>query len=314
MNSSADNSKHQFPNGVYPAMITPFHEDQSIDFEKVDQLTDFYIESGVAGIFAAGLSAEIMWMSNEEKIQLVERIVKKAAGRVPIIGTGITAGTLEEQAELIKQIHATGANSVAFSVCQLTEESDDDDVWIQQAESLLKLIPEDISLAFYECPMPYWRLLTDKGIEWAAQTGRFHFMKDTCCNIEVIRKRLDIIKGSPLQLFNANTETLLDSLNSGANGFCGIGANYQPELFVWLCEQFRNQPELASELHQFLDETLDLTEGKFYPVSAKEYLHQRGLDVSLFGRKLPPNIPEEFKTQLAGMLTEENNWKQKISG
>jgi 4-hydroxy-tetrahydrodipicolinate synthase len=313
MNSSSDKPKHQFPNGVYPAMITPFHEDQSIDFEKVDQLTDFYIESGVAGIFAAGLSAEIMWMSNEEKIQLVERIVKKAAGRVHVVGTGITFGTLEEQAELICRTHDTGADVVAFAVSQLAEESDDSDVWIQQAESLLKLVPDEIGLAFYECPLPYWRLLSDKDIEWAAKTGRFHFMKDTCCNIDVIRRRLDIIKGTPLQLFNANTETLLDSLNSGADGFCGIGANYQPELFVWLCDQFRNQSELASELHQFLDETLDLTEGKYYPVSAKEYLHQRGLDVSLFGRKLPPNIPEEFKTQLAGMLTEENHWKQKIS-
>ena len=80
-------------------------------------------------------------------------------------------------------------------------------------------------------------------IRYAANTGRFHFLKDTCCDAALIRQRLETIRGTNLQLFNANSATLLDSLQHGAAGFSGVMANFHPKLYAWLCENWKKEPE-----------------------------------------------------------------------
>ena len=52
--------------GVYPAMITPYNPDGTIDYEGVDKLVDWYIKNGCSGVFAACQSSEIYQLSMEE--------------------------------------------------------------------------------------------------------------------------------------------------------------------------------------------------------------------------------------------------------
>ncbi|MFV2069094.1 MAG: dihydrodipicolinate synthase family protein [Pirellulales bacterium] len=321
MNDSAnglpqdDPENHRCPKGSYPAMVTPFREDGTIDFDGVDRLTDWHVEAGVAGIFACGLSAEINWMQDAEKIALADRIVQRVAGRIPVVATAIRQGTIDDQAQLVCRMHDIGAEVVAISVCQLAEESEEDRVWIKRFNALVQQVPASIPLAFYECPLPYWRLLSDQTIDHVAQTGRFCFLKDTCCDIDTIRRRLDIIRDTRLQLFNANTPTLLASLGAGADGFCGIGANYFPELYAWICRHFADQSELASNLHQFLDSTFRLTEGEFYPVSAKWYVRERGVEIGLASRKLPDaTLPAKLIEDLNTIRTSEIEWMERVRG
>jgi len=290
-------------------MVTPFREDRTIDFDGVDRLTDLYIDAGVAGIFACGLSAEISWMEDEEKVALARRIVRHVAGRVPVVATAIRLGTIEDQVQLVRRMHDTGAEIVAISVCQLAEDAEDDGVWLTRFDTLLRQVPASIPLAFYECPLPYWRRLSDQTIDHVAHSGRFCFLKDTCCNIDTIRRRLDILRDTRLQLFNAHTPTLLASLAAGADGFCGIGANYFPELYAWICRHFAEQPDRAGALQQFLDGTFRVTEGEFYPVSAKWYLRERGVEIGLASRKLPDaTLPAEFIGALKAMRDREIEW------
>jgi len=313
MNQQPKPVDNKFPRGSYPAMLTAFHDDGAIDWEGVDRLTDHCIASGAAGIFACGGSAEIMQMDVDEIAQLAERIIKNTAGRVPVVASAILPGSLETQADLINRINDSGADIVAIGVGQLAAEDEDDDRWINNAERLFELLPSDIRLAMYECPMPYHRLLSEQTIAWAASSGRFQFLKDTCCDINVIRRRLEIIAGSSLQLFNANTETLLESLQAGVDGFCGIGANYQPELYGWLCKNYDSQTELATELHHFLDGTVVLTEDSTYPASAKNYLQQRGLNIGGYSRKIPDGITTEGSARLGEMLQQEREWLERIN-
>jgi 4-hydroxy-tetrahydrodipicolinate synthase len=309
-----DNLTEGFPPGSYPAMVTPFHEDGSIDFEGVDRLTDYTIETGAAGIFACGLSAEIDFLTDQEKVALARRIIDRTAGRVAIVGGAITSGPLDQQAALIRQIHDAGADAVTISVCQLADHEEDEQRWLGRAEALLERLPQDIRLAMYECPWPYHRLIADESLGWAAQTGRFYFLKDTSCNIDTIRRRLQILGGSRLQLFNAHTATLLQSLQAGAFGHCGIGTNYMPELYGWLCANFRQAGNLAAHLQDHLTGCVDLTEGAFYPTTAKEYLRQRGYDIGLAGRRIKASLPAEIKQRLAAMRSSETEWLERVSG
>jgi len=312
MNQSTNPSENKFPKGSYPAMPTAFHRDGAIDWEGVDRLTDHCIASGAAGIFACGGSAEIAQMDDDEITQLAERITKRTAGQVPIVACAISTEPIEAQAALVSRIHDAGADAIALGVYQLAGEEENDDTWIRNAETLLELISSDVRLAMYECPQPYHRLVSEQTISWAASSGRFHFLKDTCCHVETIRKRLEIIAGSPLQLFNANTETLLESLQAGVDGFCGIGANYQPELYAWLCKNYEAEPKLAAELHRFLDGTVVLTEDSTYPASAKNYLQQRGLAIGGFSRKMPAGVTAEGSARLGKMLEQERKWLERL--
>ena len=51
-------------------------------------LTEWYIQSGVAGIFSVCLSSEMYQLSNEERLAIARRVVEKAAGRVPVVAGG----------------------------------------------------------------------------------------------------------------------------------------------------------------------------------------------------------------------------------
>jgi 4-hydroxy-tetrahydrodipicolinate synthase len=129
-------------------------------------------------------------------------------------------------------------------------------------------------LGLYECPYPSKRLLPDDELAYCASTGRFRFLKDTCCDIDVITRRLDILADTPFRLYNANTATLLASLKAGAAGFSGIMANFHPELYVGL----------ASEPLQSLLTICSWIEGQYYPVNAKYHLNQLGLPISTYTR------------------------------
>jgi len=314
MTEAPRTTEQRLPPGSYPAMLTAFHDDGAIDWEGVDRLTDHCIETGAAGIFACGLSAEVLWMNDDEKTQLAERVITRTAGRAPIVAAAISAGSIEEQAQLIRRVNDAGADAVAIGVCQLAAEEEDEQTWIERAETLVEQIPADVQLAMYECPLPYHRLLGEEAICWAAASGRFSFLKDTCCSIDTIRARHEKIGDSTLQLFNANTATLLESLQVGFEGFCGIGANFMPELYVWICKHFDDEPKLAAELHHFLDSTLDLTEDSTYPASAKNYMQQRGLNIGGYSRKVPDAISAEAVARLAEMLESEREWLARING
>lgn len=314
MTQFSDKPLQQLPAGSYPAMVTPFHADLSIDWQAVDQMTDFNIQGGSAGIFTCGLSAEINFMTDQEKVELAEHVIRHTAGRTAIVACAITTVPLDEQAELIRKMYAIGGDAVAIAVCQLAAKEDDDKTWIRNCETLLAKLPEEIPLAIYECPWTYHRLMSDETLAWTARTGRFCFLKDTCCKIDIIRRRLEIMRGTRLQMFNANTETLFDSLVSGDTGFCGIGANYAPDLYAWLCREYKSQPKLAAELNAYLQECTRLTEGPGYPVIAKEYLRRQGLTLERYSRRRPPELADDLLEAADKMLATDAAWRARTLG
>jgi 4-hydroxy-tetrahydrodipicolinate synthase len=111
-------------------------------------------------------------------------------------------------------------------------------------------------------------------------------MKDTCCDAALIKQKLEAVKGTPLQLYNANTATLYESLEDGAAGYSGVMANFHPELYVWLCRNFRTAPRKSRLLADFLTIS-SFIEHKPYPVNAKYYQQMIGNFASLMTRTRP---------------------------
>lgn len=74
------------------------------------------------------------------------------------------------------------------------------------------------------------------------------------------------IQGTKLKLFNANTTTLLETLRAGADGYCGVMANFHPEMYTWL---YKNQDAPEAEKVSQLLSICSLIERQLYPVNAK---------------------------------------------
>ena len=214
--------------GVYPVMITPFTADNQVDWEAVDQIVEFYAKLGCDGIFAVCQSSEMFFLTEDEREQLAARVVKASAGRMCVVASGHISDAIEDQIRELRRVAATGVNAVVMISNRLAAKDESDDVLIANMHRILDAVP-DVPFGMYECPCPYKRLLTPKVLEAMAETGRFRFIKDTCCDAKLIAERVRLLNGR-IQLFNANCATFLETLKDGADGFSGIMANYHPEL------------------------------------------------------------------------------------
>ena len=260
----------EFPNGVYPVMLTPFTENNEVDYEALGKLIDWYIEKGVNGLFADCQSSEMFFLSLEERVKIGEFVKKHADGRVPVVTSGHISDSLEDQAKELTAIAGTGADAVILLTNRLAKENESDEVWLENLKKLLEMIPKDVHLGFYECPYPYKRIISPELLKWCADTGRFYFIKDTSCDIENMKAKLEVIKGTNLKLFNANTSTLFETLELGASGYSGVMANFHPELYVKLCNIYKENPSKARKIADFLT-VASLIERQVYPVNAKFY-------------------------------------------
>jgi 4-hydroxy-tetrahydrodipicolinate synthase len=270
----------QFPHGVLPAMITPLNADKSIDWNGVDRLTDWYIEAGVAGLFAVGQSSEMFALSDDERLQLAKRVVDRTDGRVPVTASGTFVSSIEQQADFIKKIADIGVQVVVVLASEMAQPDEDDDIWQKNVEKLLSLT-DNIPLALYECPEPYHRLISPDLVHWAAQTGRFYLLKETSRSIEQVLAKIRAAEGTPLGIYNADATTLLQSLRGGAQGYCGIAANFYPHAIAQLCKIFKTQ---EAERIQALVGMADPTIHQKYPVCAKYYRKQAGNDMLTISR------------------------------
>jgi 4-hydroxy-tetrahydrodipicolinate synthase len=256
--------------GVWPVMLTPFDEDREIDWPSLKKLIDWYLAAGVNGLFANCQSSEMFYLSDAESLQLTRFVLEYVDGRVPVVASGHTACGLAQQIEQLGRMAETGVDSVILISNRLAMQGEGDDVVLDSLKKITAAFPSSVGLGIYECPQPYKRLLSDEVVSWCAQSGRYTFIKDTCCQIETIRRRLNLIKGSRLHLANANGQTLLASLQAGCHGYSGVMTNFHPELYVWLCENWQKEPEKAIVVSDYLS-TASLAEHLDYPICAKDY-------------------------------------------
>jgi 4-hydroxy-tetrahydrodipicolinate synthase len=266
-------------NGVWPTMLTPFTDSNEIDYKALEEIIEWYLKNGVDGLFAVCQSSEMFYLSLEERVALAKFVVEKVAGRVPVIASGHVSDDIDDQIEEIKRISETGIDAFVLVSNRLAKAEEDDSVWRKNAEILFKEVP-DIPFGIYECPYPYKRLISPDLLSWCASTGRFLFLKDTCCDIDQLKAKMEAVKGTQLKIFNANSATLLESLKFGISGFSGVMANFHPDLYVWLTKNWDKDTEKAELVQNFIG-FASVIELQLYPVNAKYHMNLEGLNVLL---------------------------------
>jgi 4-hydroxy-tetrahydrodipicolinate synthase len=100
--------------GALVALITPFHDGQ-VDYQTLEELVEFQIESGSDGIVPVGTTGESPTLSYEEHKEVIKRVVDVVAGRIPVIaGTG--SNSTAEAIELTEFAKKAGADA-SLQVC-----------------------------------------------------------------------------------------------------------------------------------------------------------------------------------------------------
>jgi len=173
----------------------------------------------------------------------------------------------------LKLVAETGVDALIMITNRFDIENTGDAKWVSDLNAVVELLPKDIALGVYECPYPYKRLLTPAMLDACVKTGRFTFIKDTCCDAKMIAARTKQLSGTGVNLFNANAQTLLESLRSGAAGYSGVMANFHPQVYQWLYRNFKTQPETAEKVQAFLA-LAAFTEKLTYPCTAKYHLSE----------------------------------------
>jgi len=97
--------------GSYVALVTPFTDSDEVDYACIEGLVEWHVKEGTAGIVPCGTTGESPTLSEEEHFKVIETVVKKAAGRIHVIG-GAGGNCTKKVVEATKKCKELGCTAV----------------------------------------------------------------------------------------------------------------------------------------------------------------------------------------------------------
>jgi len=301
-------------NKFVPVMITPFNLKAKVDLDVVSNLVDFYLAAGVKGFFANCLSSEMYSITEDERLELTQHIVRYVNGRVPVVATGSFGLSVYDKAEFTKKIYDTGIDAVILITGHYANVEDNDDVLLKNFDRMFKLTG-DIPLGMYECPAPYKRIIGADTFKTLLSSNRLVYHKDTSIDLEKVKAKIDIIKetNSNLEFFDAHSPNAMYSLQMGAKGMSSISGNFYPEILVWMVNNATDPAKqeevkwLQAEISR-VDPLIHIA----YPMSAKYFLRKRGLPVRTISRATALELTPEQKKTLDEIHDSFRTWCERL--
>lgn len=296
--------------GFIPVMLTPFAKDGDIDYDTLTQLIQFYLKAGASGLFANCLSSEMYELTNKERLSIIQHIVGVVNGAVPVVATGSFGNTITAQADFVKRVYEKEVDAVILITSLLANPDETSSVFEERALQMLDLTSK-IPVGFYECPVPYKRVLTPEQLKRFVNTGRIIYHKDTSLNLENIRGKLEVAEDQEFGLYDAYMGHAVESLRAGSAGLSCIQGNFFPELIVWLCKNYSSETEEVEEVQQFFTDNMEIMHD-VYPVTAKYFLQKRGFPISAFTRRQVGIYHRELENKLEELYEKGNALQKKL--
>jgi 4-hydroxy-tetrahydrodipicolinate synthase len=301
-------------NKFVPVMITPFNLKAKVDLDVVSKLVDFYLAAGVKGFFANCLSSEMYSITEDERLELTQHIVRYVDGRVPVVATGSFGLSVYDKAEFTKKIYDTGIDAVILITGHYANVEDKDDVLLKNFDRMFKLTG-DIPLGMYECPAPYKRIIAADTFKTLLSSNRLVYHKDTSIDLEKVKAKIDIVKetNSDLEFFDAHSPNAIYSLQMGAKGMSSISGNFYPEILVWMVNNATDPAKqeevkwLQAEISR-VDPLIHIA----YPMSAKYFLRKRGLPVRTISRATALELTPDQKKTLDEIHDSFKTWCERL--
>ena len=286
---------------LYPTIITPYYENGEIDYESTEQMIHLFAKNNCEGVFAVCQSSEMFFMTDEEMLALAEFCIEKCHKRnMKCVVSGHTQDSPKEQIKYLQELEKLNPDAIILVTNRMAREWESDDVLIGNLKNIIETLDPETRLGVYECPYPYKRLLSEDVLKYILSTERFDFIKDTCCKADVIRERIKLIEGSCVNLYNANSATLKESLESGAIGYSGIVLNFIPEVFALLKKTYEEGRD-TDDIFDLIN-VCSVYENQNYPWNAKFYQMSLGNIKTDYTRNYKVPLSGSQKREILSLL------------
>ena len=269
--------------GTYTVMITPFSEDgDKINESALRELVEWQIQQGIHGLIPLGSTGEFLSLSNDEKTQVAEIVIRQAGGRVPVlIGTG--AEDTREVIHLSRKAESLGADGVMIiPPFYSTPTADECYVHYQSVADAI-----GIPIMVYNNPATANLDITPSLVARLAEIDNVSYIKES--TLEVTRVR-DIIRlcGDKMTVFGGILG--FESFVEGAQGWVAVGSNAMPKAFAELFSLTVRESNIAAarELYLKILPIIEFVAGHRYVAGSKALLNEMGLAV---GAPRPPRLP-----------------------
>ena len=273
-----NSAPHSFK-GIIPPMVTPLLEDESLDLNSLNLLTEHLIKGGVHGIFILGTTGESSSFSVDFKENLIQETLRMIDGRKNVL-VGITDSSLETSNHLAHTAKKHGAKALVSAPPFYYHLSQPE--LISYYETLADTLP--LPLFLYNMPS-HTKLFFD--IDTVAQLSKHPNiigLKDSSANAPYFQKLVYLLKrNSDFSLLVGPEEILAESVLMGADGGVPGGANLFPQLYVELYEAARQRNfTTLIPLHQMVMEIST----NLYSMNANQSSYLKGLKSALFSSEL----------------------------
>ena len=212
--------------GVIPPVVTPFTAEGEIDLDSLDKVVEHLIVGGVDGLFALGSSGEVAYLTDSQRDAVIERVVKKAAGRVPVLAGAIdtTAHRVIDQA---RRAVALGAQAIV-ATCPFYALNDAEEI---KAHFRAIAAAIDVPVFAYDVPVRLGgaKLGRDLLVELGKE-GVIAGVKDSSGNDVAFRRLVaaNEAAGHPLALLTGHECVVDGMLLLGADGLVPGYGNVDP--------------------------------------------------------------------------------------
>lgn len=218
--------------GVGTAIVTPFNEDLTVDFESFGRLLDWQVAEGVNAIVVCGTTGEASTLTDEEHRDCIKFAVDRVKGAVPIIaGTG--SNDTAYAIDLTKHACEVGADAVLLVTPYYNKATQ---------KGLIKSF-SDIADAsekpciLYNVPSRTGCNILPKTALELADHPNIVGIKEACGNISQIAELASLTRGK-LDIYSGNDDQIVPVLSLGGAGVISVLSNILPRKTVEICDKF----------------------------------------------------------------------------
>ncbi len=214
--------------GIVPPMITPLKDVDTLDVEGLERLIEHILAGGVSGLFVLGTTGEFSSLSYRLRNELVERVCKQVAGRVPVL-VGITDTAIIESLNLARHAADCGADALVAAPPYYYGAAQPE--LIEYFEALAKRVP--LPLYLYNMPVHTKVMIDPNTVRKIAEMPSVVGLKDSSANMAYFRSLQYAMRDyKEFQLYVGPEEMMADAVLLGATGGVNGGANMFPKLYV----------------------------------------------------------------------------------
>jgi 4-hydroxy-tetrahydrodipicolinate synthase len=245
--------------GVFPAITTPFRNDQTVDHDLLRQHTAWLIDRGCDGIVALGSLGEGATLSFAEKVAVLESCRAALGTRAPLVA-GIGALSTAESVALAREAHRVGCEGLMVLPPYVYRGD-----WRETKAHMDAIITATpLSCMLYNNPIAYGIDFVPWQVQALCQHENLHSIKESSGDIRRIAAIRELIDDR-LEIFVGIDDLIVEGIAAGATGWIAGLVNAFPEASVRLFELARSGGmDAARELYEWFLPLLRLDVGPHF--------------------------------------------------